>query len=172
MTERKALTYVEIDITYCGLTYGVSPCTAAVGVTGDAKCFNTIRTCQDIGHFTDAPVTLRFARDTGFNPVDIDAIPILAEASITPARISLGEDLGQRESVSLTFVDQPHADTGAGFDKYVRERPYNPYEQGTLWGKFRARHPFMTGRPLRLYRGFLGDARRQSGSPSAKAVSR
>ncbi len=158
MTTRKALTYVEIDVTYCSLTYGVSPCAAALGVTGTAKCFNTLISCQDSEHFADSPVTLRFAIDTGFNPSDIDAIPVLTDVSITPARISLGEDLGQRESVSLTFVDQPHPDTGVGFDKYVAERSYNPYEQGTLWGKFRARHPYMTGRPLRLYRGFVGDA--------------
>ena len=32
---RKALTYFEIDLDYCALSYGVSPCAAAIGVTGD-----------------------------------------------------------------------------------------------------------------------------------------
>lgn len=155
---RKALTYVELDITYCANTYGVAPCTASIPTTGSTKCFNTLFSCQDSAHFIDSPKTLRFAIDSGYNPADIEALPVLERVSISPARISLGEDLGQRESVTLTFIDQPHADTGAGFDKYVAERSYNPYDYGTLWGKFRARHPYMVGRPLRLYRGFLGDA--------------
>jgi hypothetical protein len=158
MTTRKALTYVEVDITYCGLSYGVGACPAVLGVDSAVKCWNTLATCAVPASFDDSPVTLRFSKDHGYNPADIEALPFLNSVSISPARISLGEDLGQRESVTLTFGDAPHADTGPGFDKYASERSYNPFTQGSLWGKFRARHPYMTGRPLRLYRGFLGDA--------------
>ena len=128
---RYAVTYVEIDITYCANTYGVAPCMAVLGTaeevaagtaTGTAKCFNTLRSCQDIANFSDSPVTLRFSIDSGHNSPDIEALPILRDVSISPARISLGEDLGKRESVSLTFVDQRHPDTGPGFDKYHTER--------------------------------------------------
>src|SRR3569833_551747 len=155
----EALTYVELDIDYCSLTYGVAPCTAALGVTGSAKCFNTRATCQDVEHFTNSPVTLRFSVDTGHNPADIEALPFIAtheDVAITPGRISLGEDLGQRESVSITFGDRPHPDTGAGFDKYLVDRIYDPFSQGTFWGKFRARQPYLKGRTLRLFRGFVG----------------
>ena len=33
----KALSYVEIDVDRCSLVYGVGPCTASVGVTGEHK---------------------------------------------------------------------------------------------------------------------------------------
>lgn len=157
----EALTYVELDIDYCSLTYGTAPCTASVPTTGAQKCFNSLVTCQDTVHFTNSPVTLRFSVDTGHNPDDIEALPFIArheDVSITPGRISLGEDLGQRESVSVTFGDRPHPDTGPGFDKYLANRTYDPYAQGTFWGKFRARQPYLKGRNLRLYRGFVGQA--------------
>lgn len=32
--ERKAVTFFEIDVDYCGNTYGISPCAAALGTTG------------------------------------------------------------------------------------------------------------------------------------------
>ena len=33
----QSLTFVEIDIPVCSLTYGVAPCTASVPSTGDDK---------------------------------------------------------------------------------------------------------------------------------------
>lgn len=54
----KALTYVELELRTCGLTYGVWPCQAALGVTGDHKCFNTRATCQDRANFDTAPESL------------------------------------------------------------------------------------------------------------------
>src|SRR5690606_21929357 len=49
-------------------------------------------------------------------------------------------------------------DTGPGCDPYVSERGYDPYKQGTYWGRFRARHPFLRGRAIRLIRGYVGQA--------------
>jgi hypothetical protein len=112
----KVLTYVEIDIDYCSLTYGIAPCTAVLGVDGTDKCFNSIATCQDRIHFTNAPVTLRFGLDVGFLPADIECIPSLTGVQFTPATVSLGKDLGQRASLSCTFKDHPHSDTGTGYD--------------------------------------------------------
>ena len=162
MTE--ALSYVEIDIDYCSLSFGVAPCTAVLSAdnpTGLQKCFNTRASCADTPNFTNSPVTLRFSVDTGHNPSDIEALPFIrnhSDVAITPGRISLGEDLGQRESVSITFEDRPHSDAGPGFDKYLSDRTYDPYSQGSFWGKFRARQPYLKGRALRVYRGFVGQA--------------
>ncbi|MGF7161291.1 hypothetical protein FHS85_002926 [Rhodoligotrophos appendicifer] len=156
MTE--VLTYVEVDVDYCSLSYGVAPCTAEVGVTGDAKCFNTLATCQDRANFANSPVTLRFAQDADFLPREIDAIPSLISVNFSPAAISLGENLGTRASISIDFGDHPWPDTGQGFDKYVSERGYDPFRQGTFWGKFRARQPFLQGRPIRLIRGAVGQS--------------
>jgi hypothetical protein len=154
----RALTYVEMDVPFCANVYGESPCTAAIGVTGEIKCFNTPKTCQDRENYIDDPVTLRFAEDRGYLPPDIDCIPSITGISFTPATVSLGKDLGTRASLSVTFQDHPWPDTGPGFDKYRNERPYDPFRQGTFWGKFRARQPFLRGRALRLIRGTLGQA--------------
>ncbi len=152
----RALTYVEIDVDYCANTYGSAPCTAAVGVTGTIKCFNGLGTCQDRTNFVNSPVTLRFGVDCGYLPTDIDCIPSLVGVSVNPATLALGTGLGQRATVVAQFRDHLHSDTGPGFDKYLSVRPYDPYKQGTFWGKFRARNPFLFGRKMRVIRGFLG----------------
>lgn len=153
-----AVTIIEFDAPRCQLTYGVAPCTAALGVTGDRKCFNTRATCQDRPNFDGALVTFRFTRPSarihrdGFG----DVVPSVRVVRTTPQLLNPGRDLGQRESVSVTFDDHPHSD--AGLDPYLADRDYNPFEQGTFWGKFRARYPSLRGLPLRVYRGELGDA--------------
>jgi len=125
------------------------PTTADRSQTGTKKCFNTIATCQDRAHLTTSPVTLRFAVPTNYLPDNIECIPNIKSIAFDPAVISLGKDLGQRATLTVTFDDHRHSDTGAGFDKYYAERAYDPYSQGTFWGKFRARQPFMRGRPMR-----------------------
>lgn len=154
----RSLTYIEIDIDYCALSYGVSPCTASLGVTGEIKCFNSLVSCQDREHFDNQPVTLRFAQSTSYLPRDIDCIPSITAVSFNPAVISLGQDLGQRATLNVTFQDHPHNDVGLGFDKYRTERGYDAYNRGTFWGKFRARQPYLVGRPMRLIRGFVGQS--------------
>lgn len=125
---------------------------------GAIKCFNSRATCQSKSTFTNVPVTLRWAIDCDYLPPDIDAIPSMDSYSFTPAVISLGGDLGQRASVSVTFHEHRWPDTGPGFDPYVATRGYDPFKQGTFWAKFRARQTFLQGRPLRLISGELGQA--------------
>ncbi|MCA1418575.1 hypothetical protein, partial [Bradyrhizobium sp. BRP23] len=154
----QSLTYIEIDIPFCSLTYGVAPCTASIPTTGDAKCFNSIKTCQDRDNFTESEVTLRFAKPTEYLPREIDCIPSIVSVDFSPATVSLGKDLGQRASLTVTFQDHPHSDTGQGYDKYRTERAYDAYSQGSYWGKFRARQPFLRGRALRWINGVVGEA--------------
>lgn len=85
--------------------------------------------------------------------------PIVTSVNFTPATISLGENLGMRATLSVSFRDIPHSDTG--FDKYLADRTYDPFRQGTFWGKFRARNPFVRGRSIRLIRGQLGQTLEQ-----------
>lgn len=117
--------------------------------TGTKKCFNTIATCQDRENFTNAPVTMRFAVPTADLPASVDCIPSIKSIAFDPATVSLGQNLGQRATLTVTFDDHRHSDAGQGYDKYYSERSYDPYSQGTYWGKFRARQPFVRGRPLR-----------------------
>ena len=113
------------------------------------QVFHTLATCQDRAHFTNAPATLRFAIPTNYLPASIECIASIASIAFDPAVISLGKDLGQRATLTVTFNDHRHSDTGAGYDKYLADRPYDPYSLGTFWGKFAARQKFVRGRPLR-----------------------
>ena len=103
-----------------------------------------------------ASTTLRFAVGASFLPKTIDAYPNIADISHTPAVIGLGDNLGQRATLKVTFKDSPHSDSGPGYDEYLSDRSYDPFELGTHWGKFRARQPFLAGSACRLIRGLEG----------------
>jgi len=151
------LTYIEIDLLKCTRVYGVAPCTAAIGVTGDRKCFNTRKTCQDIANYSDAVETVRFSVGTQYQPFEIESIQNIKSVSYTPSIISLGESIGARSKLVITFGDHPTPDTGPAGDPYPESRPYIAYDQGTFWGKFKARQPYLKGRVLRWYNGQVGD---------------
>lgn len=159
MTEPQyAVTYVEIDVSVCSLAYGVGACPAVLGVDSPIKCFNSFGTCPVPNSFSAQTTTLRFAIGTDYLQDDIEAIPILDGVSFSPGRISLGRDLGQRSSLTATFSDIQWSDTSPGTDPYFAERDYNPFEQGTFWGKFRARQPSLRGQAIRVIRGDVGQA--------------
>jgi hypothetical protein len=150
---------VEIDVPQCSLTYGTAPCTASVGVTGDHKCFNLRKSCQDRANFTPGTLTLRFCQpsenvDFKLNGDPITVIPSLKSISTTPAVINPGVDIGQRESVRVTLEDHPHSD--AGIDKYLADRDYDPFERGTFWARMRSRVFSFEGYPFRVRRGRYG----------------
>jgi hypothetical protein len=144
------ITVVELDIPYCSLTYGSAPCTAAVGVTGAAKCFNTTRTCQDPANFARTVKTLRFCQP--FAGLTFDAHPALKTVNPTPCTINPGKDMGTRGTVKVTIADFPYSD--AGFDKYIPDRGYDPYLRGTYLMRLRARVPSFESYPLRILRGY------------------
>ncbi len=68
---REPLQIVELIQPWCGLTYGSAPCTAAVGVTGDRKCFNTRKTCQDRDNY-NASLGPNLAANAGFEDGDVE----------------------------------------------------------------------------------------------------
>lgn len=152
----RALTYVEIDVDYCSRTYGVAPCTARLGETGSNKCFNSLKTCQDVDNFSDVPRTVRYGMAVDYLPASIDCIPSIKKVDFTPATISLGSNLGQRATVTVEFYDGRDTDTGILLDKYLSDRNYIPFDRGTYWGKFRARRPYLRGRTLKLINGIEG----------------
>jgi hypothetical protein len=88
----------------------------------------------------------RFVIDAAYLPIDISAIPSIKEVKITPAIVSLGEDLGQRASLEVIFRDHQHIFATEAFTS------------GTFWGKFRARYGLrLTGFDIRLITGKVGD---------------
>lgn len=146
------LQYAELLLKRCSRTYGVAPCTAAVGVTGPYKCYNSPRTCQDPANYLGNEVqVIRWAVSTADLPLGIDADPRITSMTIRPQMLDPGESLGVRESGSITLKDSLHNDVG--FDKYISDRGYNTYNKGTYWGKFFARWGNIQGLEFRTIFG-------------------
>lgn len=162
------VTVVEIDLPTCANTYAVAPCTASLGdplgdpvveATGTKKCFNCIRTCQDRGNFVPSTTTLRFcepSESVAFTSagLPVTVIPSMRGMQFTPAVVRPGIDIGMRETVTVSLADHPHSD--AGLDSYLSSRSYDPFSQGMLWTKLRARFPSLEGAALRVLRGESG----------------
>lgn len=167
---REPLTIVEIDQDYCALAYGIAPCQAEVGVTGDRKCFQSLATCQDAANYTlfvGSPLdrnvlTLRFATPSSRLPRDVTLIPSVISVETEPTEINIGggdkslSPLGRRASVTITFRDHPYRDLLV--DPYRTERDYDPLERGTFWSKWIARNPYHENRSLRIREGFVGQS--------------
>jgi len=151
----KPLRFFELMIRPCARVYGSSPCAAAVGVTGDYKCRNSPRTCQDTANYLagDEQV-LRFAEPTSDLPIDVDAIPCITSISRRPQVVDPGESIGTRESVTVTCHNFRRND--AELDPYLDERTYNTYNSGTFWGKFFAWWGNIQGIEARTVDGFVG----------------
>lgn len=153
---------VEIDLPRCTRTYGVAPCTAAVGVTGADKCFNCIRTCQDRLNYNASTITLRLADQAPDSYYTVAGSPVqvinnIVSYSITPAIVKPGVDAGERETLTINCIE--HADSDTILDPYVTERAYDPLKQGTFWQRLRSRYVSYEGFPLRFYRGYAGQDR-------------
>jgi hypothetical protein len=144
---------VEIDVPACSLVYGVGACTA--NRTGDAKCFNTLASCQVLGAYNEVKKTYRYCEQLSPHPVGLEAVPNLNSVSISPAQIQLDGGLGVRSNLSLSFNDHPSSDLDT--DPYVLERSYDPYLRGTYWGKFRVRNQFYQNSPTRLISAYLSN---------------
>lgn len=149
--------FIEQDMDFCSRTYGEGLCESAIGVTGSLKCFNTYATCQDKPHWDKTVKTYRYCTPNTALPVGIQAFPLIKPDSIqfSPQVLTPGKGLGVRGGVSVKMLDMPFSD--AGVDPYLESRPYNPIEQGTFWGKFRARNPFYLSRPFRVLTGFIAE---------------
>jgi len=150
---RERIDVVEIDLDSCSLTHGSSPCTATE--TGDAKCFNTLETCNDLANYASTTKTYKFCTNRSPHPIGLDAIPSLTSVSTSPSKIDITGGLGVRASVSLNFNDHPSSDID--IDDYLTDRTYDAFERATFWTKLRARNPNYQFRELRLLSGYLVD---------------
>lgn len=167
---RQPIAIVEIDQDFCVNTYGVAPCTAALGVTGTQKCFNTCASCQDLENYSlgdasppeEGHLTIRFSEPAENLPRDVVLLPYIVDLTSQPTELNIGgsdqnaSPLGTRASITVTFSDHPHHDRG--LDPYVAERNYNPMELGTFWSKWLRRNPYYQGRELRVKSGYVGQA--------------
>ncbi len=145
---------VEMDLEYCSLTEGVGPCTSVA--TGDAQCFNTRSTSNDIDNFDPTIKTYRFCEKRSPHPIGLaGVIPCLESVSITPSVINIEGGLGARSSTSMVFSDPPHSDINV--DKNLIARSYNPLNRGSFWTKLRQRNPNYQYRAIRILSGYLND---------------
>jgi len=159
---REPVTIVEIDQDFCSRVYGTAPCLAALGVTGASKCFNTLKSCQDVANYAKTTLTLKFTKPNSGFPKGEYYIPSLVSVSNNPSELSIGSSdpssrpLGRSASVNVVFSDHPYTDKLV--DPYRATRTYNPMEQGTFWAKWLARNPYYQNRPLRVRQGYIGQA--------------
>src|SRR5262249_28669927 len=72
---------------------------APAGASQDRLC-GLFRVRSMFGNVTD---TLRFTQSAAYLPPDIDAIPSLMTAEVSPGAVSLGENLGERATISAKF---------------------------------------------------------------------
>lgn len=152
---QKAVLYVKQFFPVCANVYSNLPCAASIGVTGTQECFNTRNNshdCQDPANFIQTLNSILFAMHDQFVPHGIDAIPNILDIDIGSPMIYPGENLGERTTAKITFMN--HRTSDCLIDPYYANRSYDPFYQGTFWGKFKARNPFLKGWPVKIYRGF------------------
>jgi hypothetical protein len=129
-------------------------------VTGDFKCYNTPKTCQDPPNYDNAgsEQVIRWADASGNLPVSIQAVKLIQSNGIRvrPQNVDPGESLGVRESVSVSFGNS--RDNDYLFDPYPADRSENPYNRGTFWGKFFARWGNIEGYEFKIIDGEPGQA--------------
>jgi hypothetical protein len=173
MANREPIQYVEIDVDYCSRTYGVAPCAAILGTTGDRKCFNTYATCQDKTNFLKTTKTISFINNRSNLPKGLIAYPALKDNGISAFSSTVNvagsnprmNAFGRRASVTVALKD--FVDDDVWFDKYQLQRisgaaqasaiGYDPGSVGTFFTRLKARWPYYAGRPLRVIDGYVDD---------------
>ena len=143
--------YVEIDLDSCTEEFGVSPCLA----TG-MKCYKTRATCGYAAAYATEQKTYRFHMNESTAPAGFASIPCVESISTAPTKITPTKGLGYRAKLTVKMSDFKHHDRGV--DPYLSTRSYDPMEQGTYFGRFRARNPYYKGRVIRVYSGYLVDS--------------
>jgi len=160
---RTPVSVVEIVQPICALSYGVAPCTAAIGTTGQDRCYNTFKTCQDRVNYTvGTPVSLLFMKPQVKLLAGEYVIPSLISVSTAPSMINpsgvskTSSPLGQRAVCNVALMDHPHSDLVV--DPYRTSRAFDPYTRSTFWRKWLARNPYHEGYTLRVYDGYEGQS--------------
>ena len=157
---KEPVVLVDLIQDFCDKEYGVT-CNAVLGTTGDNKCFNTFRTCQDAASYSKVTdgLTLRFCRPMQQIPLEWNAIPSLSSVDIKPTLLNIGGAsdssgaLGERGMCTIQFQDHPDGDIKT--DPYLSDRAYDPYSQGTFWTKWLARNVYYKNRIIKVRQGYI-----------------
>lgn len=146
-------------------------CPASLGGQTERKCFNTFFTCKVQEFFSTGSKTYRFTSPRSNYPKGATTFPCLVSVDGSSAKANIAAadpkmyGLGERGKITATFTDFPYHDRFN--DKYQSERisgaaqlsgvGYNPAANGTFWGRFKARNPNYSGRPMRKLSGYIQD---------------
>ena len=170
MADRQRLQWVDIDIPYCGLVWGVGACDAALSVATPRKCRQAYTTCGASGKAAFAPGIKTMTITPSVAGLPIGVWPVLsgrireteATVNIAGAEPNLSA-FGRRGTVDFSCSDPRSNDVW--FDKYAAERitgaasfggvGYNPVDAGTLFTKLKAWWPYYPGRDCRVNDGWL-----------------
>lgn len=166
---REPIVWVEIDVDQCTLNYGTGACQAVLGTTGELKCFNTFKTCQDKDNYDLGSLTYKFYLPQSNLPKEAGVFPCLQSVSESVGEVNIAgtnpdvKGLGKRERITFTCQDFSYGDQYT--DKYASERitgaaqssgiGYNPASRGTFFGKLRARWPYYAGRACRVNEAYF-----------------
>lgn len=171
MSDREPVEWIEIDVDWCPLTFGVGACSATLGGQIKDKCFQGPATCGDraaLNAATMGVLTLRFIQPRANLPKGATWFPCLESVTGSSASVNIAganpdfQPLGKRATMTAKGWDFPYHDRLT--DKYQAQRVsgaaqldgigYPPEEFGTFWTRLRARWPFYAGRPMRRCRGY------------------
>ncbi len=169
---RQPLELVEIELDRCTLSYATGAC-GAPAANGTAaplgsQCYNTFGTCVVPQDYNRGDTTLTFSSSVDTGITDRVVFPALQSVTSNPTEVALSRrtsgsggptlgSFGKRDRTRVRLQDFTFGDN-AGIDPYLDSRVHDP-NQGTFFGKLRARNPHYYGRALRVLTGFVGDAR-------------
>jgi len=143
---------VQLTVQQCSLTYGSSPCTA--NLNNAQACFktrNVLNDCQDIPNFDGGPVQYLF-QDASNSTIIDNHRPLIKSITTAASKIPPRGGLAAVAKVKITFIDEP--DTDLDTDDNITDRSYIAREQGSFWGKFKARHSFIQGQQIEIRTAF------------------
>lgn len=164
--------FIEIELDYCALTFGVGQCRATLSADTPYKCFNMYNTCGDRERYSKSSLVFRYCQESAILPQNMVIFPVIASLEYTSPHVNLaGADpdkkpLGTRGTIAVTMNDFPYHDRF--YDKYEPQRysgaaQFNGVSEtqqniSTHFAKLAARCPFYAGRPIRLVEGTITDA--------------
>jgi len=147
---RKPIQLVILELDYCSLTFGTSPC-LATGV----KCYNTFATCKYKQAFTKTIKEYRYINHyASINSINqLNAKPYISTIQFMPTELNEDKTIPARCKIEL-FDEN---DTDVDIDKYINERVNNILEiKGTHFKKLIERNPNYRGRYIKIYEGYEG----------------
>lgn len=143
---------LEVDLKWCGNTYGVAPCTAS-GPAG-TECYQSYRSCQDKANFDPTTKTVSFCSPGAPLPADVQSRPYIKRdgVQLSPTEIDPWKGLAVRASATVSLQDEPCPDHE--FDPYHATR--SAAAGGSFWSRLLARFHY-SNLPARLKRAYFTD---------------